>query len=379
MKISIQPHWVLDGRSDLDRMMRRLLPLLAAIERDGNLLRAARGLGMSYRHAWGLVRDSARVLGAPVLTMSRGRGATLSPLGEKLLWADKRIAARLAPILRNLATELEMEIDRALREPDTILRMRASHGFAIELLRDHLVHDHVPVDLKYCASMEALAALAAGECEVGGFHAPVGPLQSGALAFYGKWLSAKGRTLVTLCHRSEGIMAAPGNPKGIVGVSDLARPGMRFVNRQFGSGTRILLDLLLAREGVESHQIAGYETGEFTHSAVAAYIASGMADAGFGVEAAARRFGLDFVPLVAERYFLICRDESIATPFMQRVLETLASRRFHAAAGRIPGIDATRAGTLLSVEEAFPELAARDDGAAKPGGGVKKLAARERD
>lgn len=251
-----------------------------------------------------------------------------------------------------------MEIDRALRDSGMVFRMRVSHGFAIDVLRNLLMQDRVPVDLKYCGSMEALASLAGGDCEIAGFHAPVGALQSEVLAFYSKWLVPGSQTLITLCSRRQGLMTAPGNPLGISSLRELGRPGLRFVNRQFGSGTRILLELLLAREGIEGTAIAGYESGEFTHSAVAAYIASGMADAGFGVEAAARPFGLEFLPLATERYFLLCADESLASPFISRVLETLTSPRFRIAAGQLPGTDTTLAGTVLSIGEAFPEIAA---------------------
>lgn len=355
MKISIQPHWVLDGRSDLDPLMRRLLPLLAAVEREGNLQRAARELGISYRLAWGIAREGEEALGAPVLKMSRGRGSTLTTLGQSLMWAQKRVAARLDPLLRNVACELEIEIDRALREPKAVFRIRASHGFSIEVLRGHLVQDRVPAELKYCGSMEALAALAAGDCEMAGFHAPSGALQRDALGFYAKWLG-EDLSLITLCARTQGIIVAAGNPKGIACLADLARPGLRFVSRQFGSGTRILLDILLAREGISSFDIAGYQTGESTHTAVAACVASGIADAGFGVESAARHFGLEFIPIAAERYFLACRRESLERPAVRRVPETLRGRKFRAAAAKIAGIDASHAGTVARVSDVFPEL-----------------------
>lgn len=355
LKISIQPHWVLDGRADLDPLMRRLVPLLAAIERRGNLQQAARELGISYRLAWGIAREGEQAFGAPVLKMSRGRGSSLTTLGESLLWAQKRVAARLDPVLRNVACELEIEIDRALSEPKAVFRIRASHGFSIDVLRHHLAEERVPAELKYCGSMEALAALAAGDCEMAGFHAPTGSLQRDALPFYAKWLPDE-LALITLCARTQGIIVAAGNPHGIGCLADLARPGMRFVSRQFGSGTRILLDLLLAREGINSFDIAGYQTGEATHSAVAAYVASGMADAGFGVESAARHFGLEFIPIAAERYFLACRRQSLERPAVRRVPETLRGRKFRAAAAKIAGIDASHAGTVARVGDVFPEL-----------------------
>ena len=356
LKISIQPQWLLHSDEGSPQFLPSLLALLAAIEEAGNLAGAARKLGVSYRHAWGLIKQSGKAFGAPLLNMSRGRAATLTALGQNLLWADKRIAARLAPILDSLASELETEIERSHSDPGPILRIHASHGFALELLRDFLVKKHITVDLKYRGSMEALASLAGSNCEIAGFHVPMGELQPAALKFYAKWLRPKSQTLINLATRRQGIMLTRNNPKDVVSLADLTRPGVRFVNRQFGSGTRILLDLLLKREGVDSRQITGYDTGEITHLSVAAYIASGLADAGFGVETAARRFHLEFIPVVTERYFLICSDDALVAPSVTQILKILTSAQFKAAAGRLAGIDVTQAGTLLSIGDAFPEL-----------------------
>src|SRR5262249_25896203 len=172
------------------------------------------------------------------------------------------------------------------------------HGFAIGVLRDFLLSMHIPVEVKYRGSMEALASLTGLNCELAGFHVAVGTLQASVLKFYARWLDPKNHVLINLATRRQGIILAPGNPKNILTVGDLAKPGVRFVNRQFGSGTRILLDLLLKQHNVESRKVVGYASGETTHAAIAAYIASGMADAGFGLEAAARRMGQDFIPIV---------------------------------------------------------------------------------
>jgi molybdate transport repressor ModE-like protein len=357
LKISINPQWSLETQDETAQPLGRTLALLAAIKEEGNLLRGARKIGMSYRHAWGTIREAGRVFGAPLLEMSRGRGAVLTPLGERLLWADRRVWARLAPVLDSLASELEAEIERAVSDLP-VLRVHASHGFAIELLRDLLVRRDVPVDLKYRASMEALASFAGSDCDIAGFHVPEGDLQEAVLAFYSRWLKPESQTLVSLATRRQGIMLARGNPANIVSLADLARPGVRFVNRQFGSGTRILLDLLLKRANVDSRAIPGYDTGEFTHSGVAAYIASGLAEAGFGVETAARQFKLDFIPVASERYFLICDDDALTSPLVTRILDTMTSGAFRAAAGKLVGVDATYAGTVMRVDEAFPGLIA---------------------
>jgi molybdate transport repressor ModE-like protein len=357
LKMSIRPQWQLGKKSGDREPLSRLLELLAATEKERNLAGAARNLGISYRHAWGLIRQGNEAFGAQLLNMSRGRGSTLTAMGRKLLWADKRIAARLAPILDSLASELEVEIDHALSNPTKpVLRMHASHGFALELLRDFLVSQQILVDLKYRGSMEGLASLAAGNCDLAGFHAPIGNLQGAALKFYVKYLKPRSQTLISLATRRQGIMFMPGNPLGITSVEDLLRPEVRFVNRQYGSGTRILLDLLLAERGLDGRKISGYQSGEFTHAGVAAYIASGMADAGLGVETAARKYGLEFLPIVSERYFLICANESLDSPLVSPVIDILKSNQYRAAAADFAGIDVTGAGTLVQTEEAFPEL-----------------------
>jgi molybdate transport repressor ModE-like protein len=357
-KMSIKPQWLVEGPDAVRRPLHQLIELLTAMDEAGQLAAAAKKLDVSYRYAWELVRGGSRIFGAPLVAMTRGRGAVLTPLGEKLLWANKRIAARLDPTLDSLASELEVEIERVLSNVKPSIRIHASHGFAIGMLRDFLLSMHLPVDLKYRGSMEALASLAGSNCELAGFHMVTGSLQAPMLTFYARWLDPKSQTLINLATRRQGIMTAPGNPKRILSVEDLAKPGVRFVNRQFGSGTRILLDLLLKQHGVDTRRIAGYASGETTHAAIAAYIASGMADAGFGVEAAARRMGQDFIPIVNERYFLVCGKETLALPMVGRIREVLGGPHFRVAAASLPGIDITGAGTTVPVEEAFPDLAA---------------------
>src|SRR5215831_3260200 len=348
-KMSIKPQWLVEGPDTVRRPLHQLIELLNAMNDAGQLAAAAKKLGVSYRYAWELVRGGGRIFGAPLVAM-------LAPLGEKLLWANRRIAARLDPTLDCLASELEVEIERVLSDVKPAIRIHASHGFAIGMLRDFLLSMHLPVEVRYRGSMEALASLAGMNCEVAGFHVPIGNLQAPMLKFYARWLDAKNQVLINLAIRRQGIVTAPGNPKNLLTIEDLAKPGVRFVNRQFGSGTRILLDLLLKEHEVDHRRISGYASGETTHAAIAAYIASGMADAGFGLEAAARRMGQDFIPIVNERYFLICTKDTLASPIVSRIREVLAGVHFRAATASLPGIDIGQAGTTISIDSAFPDL-----------------------
>ena len=115
----------------------------------------------------------------------------------------------------------------------------------------------------------------------------------------------------------------------------------------------MLLELMLHKIGISPTQIIGYENTEFTHSAVAAFIASGMADVGIGVQTAAARFKLDFIPLLKERYFFALPSDSLGRPEMRQVIEVMCSGAFRSAVNQLPGYDASETGTILTLEQAF--------------------------
>ena len=351
-RISIKPLWTIQG-PDGTALPARVVELLVQVHAHGSLLEASKQLGLSYRHAWDLVRQGESHFKAPLLHMERGKGSTLSALGEKLVWADHRIAARLKPVLDSLASELAAEIDQVVRSQAAVLRIHASHGFAIEKLIDALIAGGLRVEQRYGSSTAAAAALHDGACDAAAFHIPIGPTQRAVLAHYARWLDGDDLQLIDMATRRQGLVVAAGNPKKIYELADLARPDVRFINRQAGSGTRLLLEALLEQAGVELSRIAGFEQGEFTHAAVAAYVASGMADVGFGLETPARQFKLDFLPLASERYFLLCRAATLETPAMQQLLAALRDPAFNAAVDALPGYRAVDAGKVTPLRSAF--------------------------
>lgn len=354
-KIAIHPSWQFVG-ADGERLDARLFTVLRAIRDEGKLTDAARAAGLSYRHAWDLLGRWNRFFGSPLVAMERGKGTRLSSLGEKLLWAEQRTESSLFPQLANIASELNVEIARRLKPSQAILRVHASHGYAIEKLPALLrAHGHCEMELKYTGSIDALRSLAGGACDMAGFHVPEGTLGRSLWKQYAPWLDAHEHRILPMVLRTQGLIVARGNPLGIRGVRHLARKGARFVNRQKGSGTRLLLDALLKAERVDAGAIRGYaETGEHTHAAVAAFVASGIADAGLGVEPAARQFRLDFVPVARERYLLACRKESLAHPAMAELLAALDGPGFRDAVGGEPGYVLDAPGRVISVSEAFP-------------------------
>lgn len=353
LKVEIRPDWILRLADGEPTALPQLLSLLTAVRGTGSISKAAAARGISYRHAWGMLRTFHEQFGAELVQKVRGQGTQLSPLAEKLIWADKRINARLSPLLDSLASELQQELASVLQDHSPTLRLTASHGFAVAALVGQMEQQGLVVDLQYRSSTEALAALARGECDLAGFHVPVGEFEQAAAAKYLPWLDPERHLLIHLAYRMQGIFVARGNPKGINTLADLARPGVRFVNRQRGSGTRLLLELLLASAGIAQDAIAGYESAEFTHAAVAAYVASGMADASFGVETAARRFDLDFVPQVREQYFLACSRSALVTPVVASALNVMAGDAFRAVLATLPGYDGSLSGNQMTVQSLF--------------------------
>jgi len=358
-QVSIKPQWTI-SRPGGAALAERTVTLLVSVAEHGSLLQACQAMQVSYRHAWQLIRQGEALLGAPLLHMERGKGSSLSPLAEKLVWADRRIAARLSPMLDSLASELQAELDRVLMSMPPLLRIHASHGFAIEALHEALGRAGIVNELRYCGSSEAVASLAMGGCEVAGFHVPRGEFEAAGVAHYAQWLKPASQKLIGIATRRLGLMVAKGDPKKVYGIRDLARPDLRFINRQSGSGTRFLLDLLLKKEGVDAARVRGYEQCEMTHAAVAAYVASGMADVGFGVETPARHFKLDFVPIQTERYFLLCEERSLEAPAVRAMLAIIQGAEFKAAVNRLPGYQADEStGVVTELRTALPTLGSR--------------------
>ncbi|MEY4208630.1 MAG: hypothetical protein RLZZ20_1782 [Pseudomonadota bacterium] len=352
-KVRISPHWEIRRAESTALDTAVLLSLLRAIEETGSIARAAQTVGLSYRYAWGLLREAESLFGYSLMQTGRGRGTSLSPLAEKLIWADRRIAARLTPTLDSLASELETELGKTLGNTGSVTRLDASHGFAVAAFLKQAGESGLPIDLRYRNSSDAVAALSRGESDLAGFHVPLGEFESLTMERYRRWLDPKAHKLIHLAVREQGLFVNPGNPLGIVAITDLARDHVRFVNRQAGSGTRTLLELLLERQSILPSQVSGFENTEFTHSAVAAFIASGMADVGFGVQTAAERFKLDFIPLVRERYFFAVKAETLEQPQMKQLVSVLCSSSFRDAVNQLPGYDASDTGKILTLPEAF--------------------------
>lgn len=322
---------------------RLLLELLAGIRATGSIAGAAKAARVSYRHAWGTLGRWEGLLAQKVVVLERGRGATLSELGERLLEAEARIRRRLDPTLARLSADLDRDLAGSLGKTEPVLTIVASHDLALLQLRDLAVEKDLPLDLHVRGSSESLAAYSRGECELAGFHLIAGHPDLDLR----QWLDPRRDAVLRFATRRQGLIVKRGNPKRIGSISDLARANIRFVNRQEGSGTRALLDRLLGDAGVRSRQVRGYAVEEYTHLAVAATVASGMADAGFGIEAAAVRHGLGFVPIATEEYLLACRLTRLKTKPVVALRKLMASAVFRKATAGLAGYNLLGAGKLV--------------------------------
>ncbi len=353
IRIEIDPVWRFRKEGDPTSNL-VMLDLLNEIRVTGKISHAAERAGLSYRHAWNLIEKWSAFFEVPLVERRRGSGTSLTPLGDKLVWAGQRLAARLGPQLQNLSQELETEINQLLPLSPSVIRVHASHGFAVSKLRELLSREeNLGVDLRYVSSQNSLVSLAHDGCDLAGIHLPQGELRTRSIAATKGWINPSIHRVISLVTREMGLMVKRGNPFGIVSLQQLLARPVRFVNRDPDSGTRLLFDQLLAQQNLAASAINGYEHVEFTHAAVAAYVASGMADVSFGVEAAARQFDLDFVRLVTEDYFFVCRKQFLEREAMKRVLSIMKGEEFQTAISRLPGYRSSDAGSVKTVKEAF--------------------------
>lgn len=361
LQIKLKYSW-LAGSESTQTLDQLLFNLLYAIHRTGSISSAARELGLSYRHVWGAVGKWQEIFGRPLVDMQRGRGAFLTSFGKKLLWAEQRVRARLSPQLESLAAEVERELNQVFEVVRPSLRIHASHDLALSALRDLLAQRNGAwLDLRFRGSLDAMASLARGHCDLAGFHITENRAEATLPHLsYRQYLKPRTQQLIRFVSRQQGLILPAGNPRKIRDLHDVVDSKARFVNRQPGSGTRLQFDQLLWEAGIEKKQVAGYSQEEFTHLAVAATVASGMADAGFGIKAAAAQFGLDFIPMGNEDYFLLCKTESLKKRSVETFVSLLRGVEFKAIVAGLPGYDAAQAGETVGIREAMPWYASRD-------------------
>ncbi len=355
--VSIELQYALSA-SNGGHLRNPFFEVLGAIRHEGSIAAAARKLGWSYRRLWGYLKDQEEHLDRALVHWDKGRAARLTEFAEKLLWAETRIRARLAPQVENLATEIGRELSIAFNDAVQIIDCVASHDLSLPLLKRLCQTEReLLLDLRFEGSIEALRQLRQRHCTFAGIHLPLSRPElarrgSKVQRAFGPLLRLGREKMIRVARRTQGLYVAQGNPLAVRGIEDL--PRLRFVNRAPSTGTRTLLEELLAHHRIDPGTIRGFDHEEANHLAVAAAVASGAADTGFGIEAAATGKGIDFVPLVVEDYFLVCERETLDTPPARALVSLLASEHWREQVAQLAGYSAQGAGEIVSLRRTLP-------------------------
>ena len=289
---------------------------------------------------------AGRVRGKMVATpIVRGAGVITSLVKADGLVRIPRFSEGIAA-----GEEVTVELSVPAEDLESRLVIMGSHDMAIDLLASELrrTRPEMSIASSNVGSLGGLLALRRGESHVAGSHLMDEETGEYNVAFVQRYLPGMPVVLVNLVRRVQGLIVPAGNPKRLSSLADLAREDVRFVNRQRGSGTRVLLDYMLGGSGTAQDAIRGYDREEYTHLAVAAAVAGGGVDAGLGVLSAARALELDFVPLQSERFDLIIPADFYRSELLAPVLATMRSAAFRRRVDELGGYDTAIMGEVVA-------------------------------
>ena len=299
MRIQIRPTLVFGSKNAKDPAIVDLVwltTLLKDIDHGKTLMSACKKMGLSYRNVWQKLNDVEQALGFKLMDRVRGHGSQLSEYARYLIQFTEDFDQKTVRLGQASLSHLE--------EGFAQFRVKAKKHWRFASSSDPIIQKAVfdigGFELITAGSGEALERLLNYEVDIAGFHVS-DPESSQIIS---RRLDKDGMEIFPVMKRVQGLLVAKGNPLNIISPKDLLKPKIRFINRQKGSGTRLLLDTILAKEGVDGHRIRGYENEEFTHSAIATAILAKKADVGMGVKSVALENGLDFIQLKDEIFFL---------------------------------------------------------------------------
>jgi putative molybdopterin biosynthesis protein len=296
-----------------------------------------------------LGKVGSRIVASP---LPRGAGTITS-----LTQADGiiRIPSHSEGLVQNVPVNAELL--RPLSTVENTIVAVGSHDNALDVLADELKarHGNLTLSSSHVGSLGGLMAIKNRGCHLAGAHLLDTSDGSYNISYVKKYLPETKIRLVTLLFRDQGLIVAKGNPKTINSIEDLGREDIRFVNRQAGSGTRILLDYKLSAAGMDPAHIAGYENEEYTHMSVAVAVLGRVADVGLGIHAAARALDLDFIPVVTERYDLVIPEEHMDMLPIRELLETIQSKEFKVRVEALGGYHMEETGNMIVIHPNPPD------------------------
>ena len=278
--------------------------------------------------------------------LTRGAGVTMS-----LVRADGLLIIPENSLGHEQNEEVEVELYKPENELRHNLLAAGSHDLIIDLLATALKNEDARLSLSsaHLGSMGGIIAIGRGQAHLAGVHLFDAETGDYNLPYIKKLLPGQKLHLVNLVYRMQGWIVPAGNPQGISSISDLVDTEKGFINRQKGAGTRLLFDHLLNEANLSPTQIKGYEREEHTHLNVAAAVAAGTASVGLGILPAARAFGLDFVPVVEERYDLLLSNSFLKTPEAALLLKIIANPKFQSEVEALGGYSMREAGTMIKI------------------------------
>ena len=320
MRIQIRPTLVFGSKSTKDPTVVDLVwltMLLKDIEQGKTLISACKKMGLSYRNVWQKLNEIERALGFKLIDRVRGHGSQLSEYAQYLILFTDDFDQKTLHLGQTSLSHLE--------EGFAQFRVKAKKQWRFASSSDPIIQKSVmdmdSFELITAGSGEALERLLNYEVDIAGFHVS-DPRSSQIIS---KRLRKEGMEIFPVMKRVQGFMVAKGNPHNLTSVKDLLRPKIRFINRQKGSGTRLLLDTILGKEDIDPHNINGYQNEEFTHSAIAMSILAKRADVGMGVKSVAIENGLDFIQVKDEIFFLAMGEELSSNKDLAKLIRKIRS------------------------------------------------------
>ncbi len=280
-----------------------------------------------------------RLLAAP---LSRGAGVITS-----LVRADGIVILPAGVQGVEAGEDVQVRLYRSKADLERTIFCIGSHDLALDLMAQYLAEDDRRLVSANVGSQGGLIALQRGEAHLAGSHLLDPKTGEYNISYIRRYIPGASIRVVALVGRQQGLLVKRGNPKHIESLRALIRPDVRFVNRQRGAGTRVLLDYHLKLEEIPSDRIVGYTQEEYTHLGVAAAVASGRADCGLGIAAAAQALDLDFIPLFQERYDLIVPNVYASSDLLAPLFGLIRGRAFREAVSKLPGYDVSVMGTII--------------------------------
>jgi molybdate transport repressor ModE-like protein len=317
MNIAIKPVLMLEsaGKSHASTDLSSIAILLREVQRGKTIQSAAEALDVSYRTLWNQLKVAEKALGTPLLLSTKGHGSKLSPAAESFLNSVAEMERRFDRVSQDEVRRLSGELSSWM-DPRPVRWVCCSSS---DPLIEQVIDGFAYIDYQTMGSGQALERLLSGDADIAGFHLP----DQDSLVQVQAHLKSAGMMAYPVMRRTQGLMVATGNPLHIKKLADLARPEVRFINRQKGAGTRLLLDTLMEKEGIRSDRIRGYRHEEFTHTAVATAIVAGTADAALGLKYIAAQFRLGFVPLEEETFYLAMSTKAHASKPIQKFIQSV--------------------------------------------------------